>query len=132
MKGTVKLLRKYRRYDESFRKQLVCEFESGAFSVIQLSRLHGVHISTIYEWIYKYSTFNEKGYRVVEKKASSTEKVKQLEVKVRDLEQALGRKQILIDYLEQLIIQAEEELKVEIKNNYSTPHSDISGKSKKK
>ena len=65
MKSNVRSIRKQRRYSEEFKKRLVLDFESGRFSVPQLERLHGVGNSIIYSWIYKFSTFNAEGYRVV-------------------------------------------------------------------
>lgn len=132
MKVNKQSIRKTRRYSEEFKQKLVKDFESGQFSVIELSKLHGVRFQSIYRWIYKYSTFNEKGYRVVEMKDSSEKKVQELEQRIKDLESAVGRKQIMIDYLEQMIEVAKEELDIDIKKNFNTPHSGSSAKSKKK
>lgn len=68
MKANIKTIRKLRSYSEEFKRSLVREFESGKFSVRQLEKLHGVTNGSIYRWIYKYSNFNEKGFRVVEMK----------------------------------------------------------------
>lgn len=130
MKSNLRSIRKYRRYSEEFKQQLVSEFESGQFSVPQLEKLHGVDHNNIYKWIYKYSTFNEKGYCIVEHKKSSHQKLKALEDRIKELEATLGRKQIMIDYLEEMIKVAKEELDIDIKKNYSTPQS--KGLAKKK
>ena len=130
MRTNVRSIRKQRVYSESFKKQMVQEFESGKFSVPQLEKLHGIRNALLYRWIYKYSTFNEKGYRIVEHKKSSQNKVKQLEAKIKDLEAALGRKQIQIDYLETMMEVAKEELNIDIKKNYATPPSKDSANNK--
>tara|TARA_R110002012_G_C11575000_1_gene604781 strand:- start:873 stop:1271 length:399 start_codon:yes stop_codon:yes gene_type:complete len=132
MKANVRSIRKYRNYSLEFKKQLVSEFESGKFSVPQLSKLHGVANQQIYQWIYKFSTFNEKGFRVVEMKDSSTKKMKALEARVKELESAVGRKQIKIDYLEKMMDIAKEELNIDIKKNFSTPQSTGLEKTNKK
>jgi transposase len=44
--------------------------------------------SLIYRWIYKYSTYNEKKIRIVEMKDSQTNRVKELEEKVKELERS--------------------------------------------
>ncbi|AVR43854.1 transposase [Christiangramia fulva] len=132
MKPNVRLLRKHRRYSDEFKKQIVADFEIGKFSVYQLSRLHGVHSTLIYRWIYKFSTFNEKGVRVVEMENSSSKKMKEMEARIKELEAALGRKQIQVDYFEKMIELAKTELDIDIKKNYSTPQSTGSGKTKKK
>lgn len=130
MKTNLRSVQKQRKYSEEFKKQLVVEFESGKYSVCQLERLHGIGNATIYNWIYKYSTFNKKGYRVVEHKDSSSKKVRELQAKIKELEAALGRKQIMIDYLETMMEVAREELDIDIKKNFATPRSKGSIKKK--
>lgn len=123
MKANIKLLKKQRIYSEEFKREIVNDFESGKFSVPQLEKLHGISNPSIYKWIYKYSTFNEKGSRVVEKKNSSAVKLKQMEARIKELESIVGRKQIKIDYLEKVIDVASDELKIDIKKNSNTPQS---------
>lgn len=132
MKANLKKIRKTRRYAEEYKKQLVSEFESGKFSVLELSRLHGMPFQTIYKWIYKYSHFNKHGYRVIEMKDSSQQKIKELEQKIKMLERTVGQKQIMIDYLEKMMEIAKDELDIDIKKNYSTPRSAGSGNTRKK
>ena len=120
MRANVKSIRKQRRYSEEFKRAIVSDFEGGKYSVLQLAKLHGIGDQLIYNWIYKYSTFNEKGYRVVENKDSSGTKVKALEARVKELEGAVGRKQMNIDYLEKLIELAEAKLGVDIKKKCTT------------
>lgn len=132
MKAQKGAIHKKRRYSEEFKRSLVKDFESGRYSVIELCRVHGLANQSIYDWIYKYSTFNEKGYRVVEMKDSTKEKVSQLEARIKELESAVGRKQMEIDYLEKMIELAGEELNIDIKKNYDTPPSGGSGKTSKK
>ena len=68
MRTNVRVIRKQRRYSEEFKRAIVSDFESGKYSVLQLAKLHGIGDQLIYNraadrWIYKYSAFNEKGYR---------------------------------------------------------------------
>ena len=79
MKANLNRIQKHRHFSEEFKKQIVKDFESGQFSVLELERLHKIRNKSIYDWIYKYSTFNKKGYRLVESKSSSSKKVKDLE-----------------------------------------------------
>lgn len=123
MLAKVKIIRKKRCFSEEFRRELVGLFEQGKYSVLQLSRLYGVRSSLIYRWIYKYSQFNERGYRIVEMKQSSTSKLKALEQRIRELEKIVGQKQIKIDFLEEMMAVAKEELHIDIKKKYSTPQS---------
>lgn len=123
MKANLKALRKRRTYSEEFKRQVVQDFESGQFSVLQLEKLHGISNVSIYDWIYKFSTFNEKGSRIVEMKDSSTQKLKELQIRVKELEAIVGRKQISIDYLEKMIDIAKDEYDIDIKKNFDTPQS---------
>jgi len=132
MRANVKKLRKRRVFTDEFKQSLVKEFDTGQFSVNELCRLHGIANSAIYRWIYKFSTFNQKGYRIIEMKESSNKKLKDLEQKVKDLEQIVGKKQIMIDYLEKMMEIAKDELDIDIKKNFNTSQSAGSGKTKKK
>lgn len=132
MKSKVRSINKRRVYSIEFKRELVSLFESGKYSVPQLERLYGIPNASVYRWIYKFSTFNEKGSRVVEMKDSNTDKLKQLEEKVRELERAVGQKQIKIDYLERMIDIAKEELNIDIKKNFNTPQSSGSKTTKAK
>jgi transposase-like protein len=132
MKANLKNIRKKRHYSEDFKREIVSVFESGKFSVPQLEKLYGINNVTIYNWIYKFSTFNEKGFRVIEMKESSIDKLKQLELKVKELEQIVGQKQIKIDYLEKMIDIAKDDLNIDIKKNSNTPQSTGSEIIKKK
>jgi transposase-like protein len=132
MKANVRSIRKQRKYSIEFKKKIVADFESGTYSVPQLEKLHGVPNPTIYGWIYKFSTFNEKGFRIIEMKDSSNQKMKELEARVKELERTVGRKQIMIDYLEKMMEIAKDELDIDIKKNFGTPQSTGSGKTDKK
>ena len=123
MKADIRQIQKSRRFTEEFKRQLVKDFETGKFSVLELSRLHNIHFQTIYNWIYKFSQANERGYRVVELTESSDMKVKELQKRIEELERIVGQKQIKIDYLEKMIELASIELKIDIKKNSNTPQS---------
>lgn len=120
---TGKRINPRRNFSEEFKRKLVEEFESGQRSVLQLERNYGVSNRLVYNWIYKYSSYNEKNFRIVEIKDSQTFRLKELEEKVKDLERSVGQKQIMIDYLEKMIDLANETYSIDIKKNSNTPHS---------
>ena len=132
MKANLKQIRKIRKYSLEFKKSLVLSFEKGEFSVPQLEKLYNISNASIYSWVYKYSTFNEKGCRIVEMNNSSKNKLKELSKKVKELEQMVGQKQIAIEYLEKMIELAKTDLNIDIKKNYSLPPSTGSNLTKKK
>lgn len=117
----IRSIQKQRRYSVEFKKSLVQDFESGRFSVTQMGRLHQICPQVIYSWIYKFSTFNDKSYRIVEMKESSTDKLKKQEERIRELEQLLGQKQVTIEFLEKMIELASVELNYDIKKKCDTP-----------
>jgi len=132
MRTTLKMINKRRVYSEDFKRGIVKSFETGKYSISQLQRLYTLPAVSIYRWIYKFSTFNEPGVRVVEMKASHLDKLKELEQKVKDLERSVGQKQIMIDYLEKMMDIAKSDLNIDIKKSYGTPRSTGSGKTKAK
>ena len=123
MQATLRQIKKKRRFTDEFKKEIVSIFEKGGSSVLQLEKLYGVRSTVIYRWIYKFSTFNEKGCRIVEMSTSSHNKLKDLEAKVKELEQIVGQKQIAIDYLEKMIELAKSDLGIDVKKNFNTPLS---------
>ncbi len=119
MRANLKQIRKQRKYSEDFKKSIVDSFEKGEFSVLQLEKMYGIRNALIYNWVYKFSNFNEKGCRVVEMENSNQNKLKELASKVKELEQIVGQKQIAIEYLEKMIELAKTDLNIDIKKNYS-------------
>ncbi len=128
MQANLKKIRKHRKFSDDFKRDIVKTFETGKFSVLELGRLHSISVQIIYKWIYKFSTYNQKGFRMIEHSESSSKKVKELEAKIKSLEAVIGQKQIKIDFLEKMIDIAKEDLDIDIKKNYSTPQSNISKK----
>lgn len=124
MKPNLVRIRKTRKFSEELKRSIVKEFEKGSYSILQLSTLHKVHFQTIYNWVYKYSTNNERSIRIVEMKDSSSQKLKELEFKVGELERALGQKQLYIDYMEKMVEIAKDELGIDIKKTTS-PHNQL-------
>lgn len=132
MRANVKQIRKLRIYSDDFKKSIVASFEGGEFSIPQLEKLYGIGNATIYNWVYKFSNFNEKGCRIVEMKDSNQTKLKELASKVKELEQIVGQKQIAIEYLEKMIELAKTDLNIDLKKNYNSQQSTGSNLTKKK
>jgi|APMed6443717190_1056831.scaffolds.fasta_scaffold138283_1 transposase-like protein len=130
MKEKVNLIKR-RIFSESFKKDRVKEYETGRLTVLEISRLYGIAFQTIYLWIYRYSSYNKKGLRIVESKDSQTQRLKQLQERIQELERLVGQKQIKIEYLEKMIELAQGELGIDIKKNFNHSPSDGSGKIKK-
>ena len=96
-------------------------FESGQRTILELSKENDFSQQALYRWVYKYSKYNKKGVQIVEMKDGQSSKIKQLEQQVKELEQAVGRKQIRIDYLEKMVDLAGEHYGIDLKKNSTTP-----------
>jgi transposase len=101
-------LKTNRRYSQTFKQARVDDFENGTFSVAQMSRLYDIRAHVIYRWIHKYSRQPKQTAIIVEVPNSQTEKVKQLEARIAQLERSLGKKQIELDFHKSLLEEIKE------------------------
>ena len=125
-------LRKRRIFSETFKQTRVKEIESGLVKVAEVSRLYKVHPSTVYNWLYRYSKTMVKGTIQVIQMESESHQKKLLLAQIKELEAALGRKQLALDYLEKLVSLASEEFGVDLKKNFATKSSTPSTKGERK
>ena len=121
-------LRSTRIFTEEFKKTCVKEYETGQFSVLELSKLYQVQRIILYRWIYRYSSYNKKRVKVVEMADSSKKRLKEMSQRIEELERIVGQKQLNIDFLEKMIELAKVEYGIDVKKNSSTPPSTGSDK----
>ncbi len=102
--------RKARRtFSEAFKREKVGLIDQGKLSVKELSKIYEVSDRAVYTWLKKFSKFTA-GERVVVEKISEAKKTIELHHQVKELEQALGRKQLELDYYKEVVnIISEEE-----------------------
>lgn len=112
-------LRRSRTFSEEIRRKAVKEFRSGKYTAQELSDLYHCSTTTIYRWIYKYSPADQPKLNVVEMTDSSDKKLKELQQQITDLQAALGRKQIQVDFYEKMMDLAKEEYDLDLKKNSS-------------
>lgn len=127
-----KYLRQHRTFSPTLRKEIVGLVESGKLSVSAIAREYMVTRNTIYRWIHRYSTYNKKGVQLVVDKDSQSEKIKQMQQRIAELEQAVGHKQMQIDYYEKFVELAGEEVGQDLKKKYDSAVSSGSSKTKKR
>jgi hypothetical protein len=72
----------------------------------------------------------QSGKKLVLQMESESYKSKELEKRIKELEAALGRKQLEVDFLNKMIEQGKKELGVDLKKKFSTPPSTGSGATK--
>lgn len=116
-------VKRRREFSEDFKLKIVHEYESGQSSVGEMEKIYDIAQQTIYSWIYKYSKYNKKSILVVEMKDSQMNKLKEMEARIKELERAVGQKQMNIDYLEKMIDLAKDEFNIDIKKNLNIPPS---------
>ena len=120
-------LKQVRQFSEPLKKQIVQDVEKGKASVLAASREHGVSEQTVYRWLNKYSRHLQSSKRIIVETKSEGYKSKELEKRVQELEAALGRKQLEIDFLNKIIEIGNEELGIDLKKKFSTPPFNGSG-----
>jgi len=106
----------YQRYfSEDFKKSKVRELEKNISSISDICKTYSVSRTSVYKWIYKYSSMAKKQVKQVVEAKSDTLKIKALEDRIRELERVVGQKQLLIEFKDKMIEIAESTYGVDIK-----------------
>ena len=116
-----------RKFSEELKKQVVKDIENGLKNISGVSREYEVSRTAIYKWIYKYSNYLKKGQKLVVEKNSKSEKIKNLEKRIKELERIVGLKQMEIDFKEKMLELGSKEVGFDIKKKYGSKASNISG-----
>ena len=119
-----------RYFSIEIKKKTVKDIESGKCTVREASRELLVSENSIYIWLNKFSRYLKSNKRLIVEEKSESYRSKELEMKIKDLEAALGRKQLEVDYLNKLIDVAEQKLNLDIKKNSAKKCSNGSGTTK--
>ena len=110
-----KQIREVRIFSEALKKRIVSDICKELVSVSMASREYGASRTTIYRWLYQYSPAHPKGVRQVVEMQSDTYLMENLQKRLVEAEQALGRASLRNEYLERLIEVASEELGLDLK-----------------
>lgn len=92
-----------RVFDLELKLELVKKIENGELQVSEISKLYHVSQTAVRKWLYKFSDLYKKQTRTVVEKKSVSKKLQDQEEKIKELERALGQKQLRVDYLEKLL-----------------------------
>jgi transposase-like protein len=112
-------LQSRRIFSEGLRKEVVTKVESGEMRVLEACRIYDIKSSqTVYNWIYKYSRTLKKPTHTVVEQNSVDKKLKELKERTRELEAALGRKQMELDLHRNIIDLASSEYDVDLKKSF--------------
>jgi transposase-like protein len=123
----IKSLGQLKHFSDVVKKQTVQDIEQGKCTVLEASRELSVSVNSIYQWVYKYSGYLQKGKILMVEDQSEAYKTKALEKKLQEAEAALGRKQMEVDFLNKLIELAGADLKMDLKKNFSNHASNGTG-----
>ena len=121
-----------RTFSQELKLKVVKDIESGKATIAQACREFSVSGASVYNWLNKYSKFHKHGASIVVELKSEAYRSKELEKKVKDLEAALGRKQLEVEFLNKLIELASEDLGIDIKKKHHTQQSTGSVSTQKK
>ena len=121
-----------RSFSDKFKKDIVRRVERNELTVSEVSIEFEVSRTSVYNWVYKYSNLYRKGLKQVIEPMSSSKKIKDLQSRIKELEQIVGQKQIKLDYFEKLIEISEADYNIDILKKKDSKHSSGSGKTVKK
>lgn len=132
-KSKVRISLKQRRiFSDKLKKKIVKDIEQGTVSITGAGREYQISSTTIYRWLKYFSAHLHPSTTLVMQMDSEQYRSKELEKKVAELEAALGRKQMEIDYLNKLIEIAGQDLDINLKKNISMIASGGTGRTKGK
>lgn len=107
--------RQNRHFSDEIKRSIVHDLDRKIVTLAEIVENYQVSRAAVYKWIYKYSPMKKKGKKMVIEAESDTRKILELKNKIKELERAVGQKQVKIDYLEKMIELTEEDLKIKIK-----------------
>ncbi|MCB9312303.1 MAG: transposase [Lewinellaceae bacterium] len=114
--------RQNRYFSESFRKKKVREIERNQTTVREVSKEYDVSTTSVYKWLYKYSKLYQRDLKQVVEPMSDTRKIKALQEKIKELEQLVGQKQIMLEFYEKMMDLAEQEYGIRLKKKSVVQH----------
>ena len=120
-----------RYFSEEFKQKRVRELENNLVKVSDICRTYKVSRTSVYKWIYKYSTMAKKQHKQVVEPKSDTKKIQLLEERIKELERAVGQKQMMLDFKDKMIEIAEATYNIDIKKKLGSKVSSGSGTTKK-
>ncbi|MBC34647.1 MAG: transposase [Bacteroidetes bacterium] len=104
-----------RYFSIDIKKKIVRDLEKNLHSVSDVCKTYQVSRTSVYRWIYKYSSMAKRDQKQVVEAKSDTKKIKALEQRIKELERIVGQKQLAIEFNEKMIEIAENRFNIEIK-----------------
>ena len=120
--------RTVKRYSIAFKQSILAELESGQYTALELSRIHGLSFTSIYNWLRQYGSPSSQTKIVRVEMPNERNGLKELEKKNRELEKALAHAQLKIMTLEATLEVLEEKTGQTVKKKNVMPLSSVSEK----
>lgn len=114
------LIEQKRTFSESFKRARVAELVNKQYSVRQISERYMVSTTAVYKWLYKYSSAHKQGLKFVVEMESEGFQNQQLKARITELESALGRSHLEIEFYKKLVDISSDALGVDLKKNFGT------------
>lgn len=105
----------HRYFSDDFKRKKVRELERNITSIPDICNTYSVSRTSVYRWIYKYSSMAKKQVKQVVESKSDTKKIMALEDRIKELERTVGQKQLLLEFKDKMIEIAENTYGVDIK-----------------
>lgn len=112
----------HRNFSESFKRSIVKDLDNGKIRVRDVIEEYSVSKSSVYRWIWAYSIHKKRQSRVIVEDRSDQSRVKELEAQVKELQAALGRKQMEVEYQAKLMELASKEHNIDFEKKDEPPH----------
>lgn len=122
--------RRRRTFSQSFKKEKVRKIELGLLKISEVCKTYQVSSTSVQNWLQLYGT-EKKPERLVMETDSDSKVLLEMRARLAELERLVGQKQIEIEFYKKMVEVAEEHYAIDIKKNFSTPHSDNSGSKEK-
>jgi transposase len=107
--------RQNRYFSNDIKKKIVRDLERNFNSVGDVCKNYQVSRTSVYRWIFKYSSMAKKEHKQVVEPKSDTKRIKMLEERIKELERIVGQKQLLLEFKDKMIEIAEADYGVDIK-----------------
>ena len=120
MKKGPRQVKTKRVFELGLKLDLVKQLERGELRVNEVCRIYGLSHTAVYKWLKKYSELYAHKTQVIVERKSLSKKNKEQLARIKELERALGQKQMRIDYLEKVLEFASSDLgeSIEKKTNH--------------
>ena len=115
-----------RTFSEDFKKSIIKDIETKKISIKNVSEIYEVSQVAVYKWLWKYSYKYNKGVRMVLELESEGSRSDYLIKKLNTAEQTVGKQQIEIEFLKQVIELCSQELGYDVKKKFTMTQSNIS------